>query len=606
MDATAFGRKGPGRPLWWKWTNQQSEGAFLITVSKDTCLLRLSSAGVIERWGTGDRGSTFLGYLPDDAEGWLLEAILGPQPWPKGHTGSASPTPFLVRGRGGTPYYVMAGESGGGLLMRDVTRTVSEAQGEGLRDCCSILDGADDLALVVNEVDRVVFASLRALERLGFVDGELLGRPVAEVLPQYAAGCDLQGVQPLRAVRRDGSSFIAEMALVPWQTDEGPFQVAWLRDRAVDVSLRGAYRKAERGFRALIAGVDEYAIVTLQPDGRVVSWNRGAERLSGYAAAEVLGQHVSILHPVEERVAGRPDTALETARREGLWVGEGGRLRKNGSRFIASEVLTAVRGRSGELRGFTLITRDVTAMRKQQLLREERQAMAERQQMRRRFVQIAAHEIRNPMAGIKGMLGLVRERIAAGHPVRRPEVLLGMMEREVDRLAQLTDGMFEAFHTEDPDCRFDLAPQDLRDAVRAALGPFDEAGGRTFCVRLGQESAPVTGDALRLVQVFSNLISNAVKYSAPGSTIGVRLSQDHSDVQVMVWDHGIGIPAQDLPMVFKDFFRASNLKGIDPGGMGLGLQLCRHIVERHSGRIWLESVENLGTRVHVSIPRSAL
>ena len=88
--------------------------------------------------------------------------------------------------------------------------------------------------------------------------------------------------------------------------------------------------------------------------------------------------------------------------------------------------------------------------------------MTERQQIRRRFVQIAAHEIRNPMAGIKGMLDLVLERVAAGRPVPRPEVLLRMMAREVDLLAQLTDSVLEAFHTEDPDCRFDLAPQDLR------------------------------------------------------------------------------------------------------------------------------------------------
>lgn len=218
---------------------------------------------MIERWETGDRGAAFLGYLPDDAEGWLLEATLGRQLWPNGQTESASATSYLVRGHGGTPYYVTAGESGKGLLMRNVTRTVSEAQGDRLRARCSILDGADDLVLVANEADRVVFASLQAKELLGFVDGELLGRPVGEVLPQYAAGCDLQGIQLLWAVRRDGSAFLAEMALVPWQTDDGPFQVAWLRDLAVVVSLRGAYRKAERGFRALIAGVDEYAIVTL-------------------------------------------------------------------------------------------------------------------------------------------------------------------------------------------------------------------------------------------------------------------------------------------------------------------------------------------------------
>ncbi len=603
VGPTQFGRKGLRWPTMFAMEPLVLGRSFPIAVSKDSCLMLLSAAGVVEGWQTFDSNSTFLGYLPEDAEGWPLETLVGPPQQRQKIIDHESPGPFLVRGKGGTQYYVTAQRLGEGVLMRDVTRVTSEAEADRVKACCSVLDGAHDAVLVVNEAARVVFGSLQAQRMLGFAKGDLLGQPIAGLLPEFAGDFPVNGPVPLRTVRQDGSSFIAETRVTRWEHQAVTFWIVWLRDRSAEVSVRGAERQMERGFRALIGGVEEYAIFTLTPDGRVATWNLGAQRISGYRAAEVIGQHVALLYPSEARLANRPEQALEAAKRDGLFLEEAERLRKDGSRFLANVALTAVRGRRGELRGFTKVTRDVTALRQEAQQGNERSAAAEREQIRRRFVQIAAHEFRNPMAGVKGTLGLVRDRIASGRPIRSPEDLLDMMEREVNRLAELADGILDAFHTEDPSCPFDLVPYDLREAVQAALGPFKAAGTRSFAVDLGKDPAPVNGDVERLAQVFRNLLSNAVKYSSPGSTVGVRLRREQACLRVTVWDHGIGIPAQDLPLVFKDFFRASNLKGRDPGGMGLGLQLCRHIVDRHLGRIWLESVENLGTRVHVSLPR---
>jgi signal transduction histidine kinase len=174
----------------------------------------------------------------------------------------------------------------------------------------------------------------------------------------------------------------------------------------------------------------------------------------------------------------------------------------------------------------------------------------------------------------------------------------------VQRLSTLLDEVLEAYRIDTPGFRVNRTSINLQTVVTTALAPAREAyPDYTFDVQMGPAGAWLSGDRLRLEAVIRNLLDNAVKYSPAGSTIRIRLEHQLEGLHLIVSDEGLGIPAAELERVFEGFFRGSNLRSHDPGGMGLGLQLCRQIVACHDGRIWAESEEGRGTKIHIILPR---
>lgn len=361
----------------------------------------------------------------------------------------------------------------------------------------------------------------------------------------------------------------------------------------------------EELLRIFVEGVEDYAIFALDPDGHVASWNVGAERIKGYQRSDILGRYFGCFYTPEDRAAGKPERVLEFARCNSRYSEEGLRVRRDGTRFWASVVVTAIRDESGTLRGFTKVTRDITARRNSERLQRESDAALERERMRRRFLQIAAHELRNPMQGMKGMVDLVRLRTQAGHPLEHQDTLLRMLDREVDRLSTLLNEVLEAYRTDDPSFQIHKQPLNLEHVLQDAVAPIREGhGDYQYHIDMSQAAVTVNGDSVRLEAVFRNLVENGVKYSSPGSEILVEVVASDHDVEVVVIDRGFGIPEQDIDRVFEGFFRGSNLQGRDPGGMGLGLHLCHQTIDKHHGRIWIERHSGPGTRVHVVLPRA--
>ena len=362
--------------------------------------------------------------------------------------------------------------------------------------------------------------------------------------------------------------------------------------------------QTEEYFRIFVEGVEDYAIFVLDPDGHVVTWNVGAERIKGYHRSEILGRYFGCFYTPEDRLRNKPERVLEIARRDGRYSEEGERVRKDGTRFWASVVVTAIRDDAGIIRGFTKITRDMTERRRTEQLERERDAAREREQMRQRFLQIAAHELRNPMQGMKGMLDLIRLRADAGKPLVEQTEMLAMLDREVDRLSRLLNEVLDAYRTDGPSFQIHKQPLILEPLIAAALAPIREGhADRRYQVHFPEAPVMVLGDAVRLEAVFRNLIENAVKYSSADAKIIVQVFPSQDDVHVAVIDEGLGVLEAEVEQVFEGFFRGSNLEGRDPGGMGLGLYLCRQIVERHNGRIWIEPQSGPGTQVHIHLPQ---
>ena len=376
-------------------------------------------------------------------------------------------------------------------------------------------------------------------------------------------------------------------------SDQAPSQVPLLR--------------GEVAFRLLVESVMDYAIFLIGPDGRILTWNLGAQRIKGYTADEIVGQHFSVFYTSEDREAGRPTMLLGLAAENGRVEDEGVRVRKDGTRFFADVVLTALLDDQGKPYAYAKVTRDMTERRaaeerERQLLGEQqaRAAAEEALQARDRFLGIASHELKTPVASLQlATEALARARELGRLDEERLATGLQRMGNATRRLAALVNELLDVSRLTSENTRFEPVPTDVRSMVAEVITRFSEFGssGR---VRLEADGPTrVMADAGRLDQVFTNLIDNALKYSRPPSPVVVRIEALDGGVMISVTDEGIGL---DVPAnrMFEAFGRGLNAEHIP--GMGLGLFIARQIVERHGGRISGSARPDNGTAFTVWLP----
>jgi PAS domain S-box-containing protein len=337
-------------------------------------------------------------------------------------------------------------------------------------------------------------------------------------------------------------------------------------------------RESEERFRLLIEGVKEYAIVMLDPHGRVATWNQGATRINGYTAEEIVGQHFARFHTAEDRAQNGPERLLAEAIEHGTVEEEGWRVRKDGSRFWANVVITVLYGPDGALRGFAKVTRDMTE-------RKQVEALEEAGRQTRQFLAMLGHELRNPLAPIRNAVGVMRMREIADPQIAYCRDLI---ERQVTQLARLVDDLLDASRITTG--MIGLQPERLDLARVVTLGveasrPNFESRGHALTIELNREPIEVSGDQTRLVQVVQNLLNNAAKYTPRGGNIALQLSREAGMAKIEVRDDGIGIAPEMLPRIFELFIQADAALARTEGGLGVGLTLARRIVEMHGGSI---------------------
>ncbi|QWF23548.1 PAS domain S-box protein [Nocardioides sp. LMS-CY] len=342
-------------------------------------------------------------------------------------------------------------------------------------------------------------------------------------------------------------------------------------------------RRSEIRFRLLVDNVEDYAIFMLSPEGRVESWNSGAQRINGYAAHEIVGRHFRTFYPPEVQQARHPEHELELALRDGHYEEEGWRIRKDGSRFWATVVITTVRDSDGVHVGFAKVVRDITERRS--LLQEREEAAAalaaanERLQQaaddQAHFLAVTAHELRTPVGVLGGTADLLAEHWDELDAAERAELLAGMSASSA-RLRRLLDDLLTASRLQSSRLELrmgevDVAPIVVAAAATAQRGSPDRA--------LDVEAEPgllVVGDAGRLAQVVDNLITNALVHGVPPVRVAARLDGD--DVLVTVQDAGTGVPPEMRERLFERF-----ATGRSAGGTGLGLYIVRQLAREHGG-----------------------
>jgi hypothetical protein len=399
--------------------------------------------------------------------------------------------------------------------------------------------------------------------------------------------------------------------------DEAGTVVQWF-GAATDVheqrTALDALGGGEVQFRGLVEGVQDFAIFLMDAGNRITLWNRGAERIMGWTAAEAVGQSAAMIFTPEDRAAGEVEKELATARRDGRAPNIRWHVRKDASRFWGNGVLTRLDGPDG---GFVKIMRDETDRKRteEELDRVRHEAVAARasaEQANRtkdEFLATASHELRTPLSAILIWSKALRRAIG-GPGVERDELAEAVSAIEHSAAAQkrLIEDLLDTVRIEAGKLRLNLHDGELVPVVQAAVDAMrPEAAEKNvnLSADLSADVGVVRADAGRVEQVVWNLVSNAVKFTPAGGRVDVTMRRGGGgdDVEIRVCDSGIGITPEMLPKIFDRFAQGEAGLVRAAGGLGLGLTITRQLVELHGGTIQAQSGgRNKGATFTVRLP----
>jgi PAS domain S-box-containing protein len=363
------------------------------------------------------------------------------------------------------------------------------------------------------------------------------------------------------------------------------------RQHLDDARTTEKLRESEERFQVLIESIQDYAIYILDPDGFVISWNPGAQRIKGYSAKEIVGKHFSRFYTPDDIRVNKPKRNLEAAAAKGRYEDESIRVRKDGSFFCASVLITAIRDASGTLSGFAKVVRDITERKES----EQRLREAERLAALGTTAAVFAHEIANPLNGLSTSLQLVTNLMDQSdyHNPLLKETIQGA-NQEIMRLSSLLKDYRSLARPQ----TIRLQPSNLRQIVEEVLAPnikhYQDAGV-SVTVEFDENLPLVALDPGKIKQVILNLCKNAVEAMPEGGLLTVRAYQTGDSVILEFRDSGHGIPEG-----FEPFHLFKTTK---PQGTGLGLPIVQQIVIDHHGTVDYVSELGKGTTFRVSLER---
>jgi len=461
-------------------------------------------------------------------------------------------------------------------------------------------------------------------------------------------------------LRKDGSRFWANVVITALRDETGSLVgfAKVTRDLTERREAEEALRESEERFRLLVEGVKDYAIFMLDPDGRVATWNGGAERIKGYRAKEIIGHHFSLFYTAEDRASNKPARELEIAARTGKYEEEGWRVRKDGALFWAGVLIAAVRNKAGELVGYAKVTRDLTERRaaqeraledarrvageqaarraaeerEQELLdlanRLKRQAseleverreadesrrLAEESRIRAdeanraksQFLAAMSHELRTPLNAIGGYTDLLAMGLS-GPLTPQQEHQLGRIKRSQTHLLGIINDILNFSRIEAGQLVYNITSVSMRaaiDTVVQMITPQMEANHLRLDTEPCDDSIVARADSAKLEQILLNLLSNAVKFTASGGTVTLSCArQGDNRVVVSVRDTGSGIPQEKQESIFEPFVQVGRSLTAPAEGTGLGLAISRDLARAMGGDLTVESTVGKGSEFRVTLP----
>lgn len=526
--------------------------------------------------------------------------------------------------------------------MSDESRVVDENASGAEHLFHQLVDSIPDYAIFMLDLEgRVATWNLGAMRIKGYTREEIVGKHFAIFYTpeDRLAGKPARILETVRQeghveyeawrVRKDGTRFWGNVVVTALKDEHGK-QIGFVkvtRDLTARKMAEEELRRSEERFRLLVECVSDYAIYMLDPEGRVTTWNSGAERMTGYKANEVIGQPCSRFFLPEDERDGKPQAELERARKDGRFEDEAWRVRRDGTKFWANVVLTPMRDAHGTLVGFSKVLRDLSERRsveemERQLGLEQRARAAleesERQlkeaatradtanRVKDEFLATVSHELRTPLNAIVGWSSLLRTR------TDDPGLVKGLASIHQNAQAQshLIEDILDVSRIITGQLRLNLSATNVHDIVCQAaevVRPSAEAKQITLRFALPEEPVLLVADPDRMRQVLWNLLSNAVKFTAVGGEIVTTVERHEAELSLSVRDNGHGIDPEFLPHVFERFRQEDNTTTRRFGGLGLGLAIVRHIAELHGGQVDVESAGiGKGATFRVTLPMRPL
>jgi PAS domain S-box-containing protein len=463
-------------------------------------------------------------------------------------------------------------------------------------DYRAMIESVEDYGIFMIDINGVIRSWNQGAQRLkGYAASEVVGRHFSMFYPQELVEKQWPQHELDEAsrtgrfedegwrVRKDGTRFWANIILTRLLDPQGGIRgfSKITRDLTERRKQEESVRTSEERFRLLVDSVQDYAIFMLDPAGYIVSWNRGAEKNKGYKAAEIIGKHFSIFYPEDVARSDFPATELATARSMGQFEDEGWRVRKDGSRFWASVKITAVFDEIGRHRGFAKVTRDMTEARKVSTLEDEGRRVLS-------YLAMLGHELRNPLAPMANAIALMKTVEMEPGVVRMAR---DVMDRQLNQMTRMVDDLLDISRITSGKVILEKKPVALREVIERAVEaaqPMIDSNRHELLVRSASE-VWVAGDSARLIQVTSNLLNNAAKFTPKGGKLSIELAEVAGVAEIRVKDNGPGIPEEQQAIVFSLFSQGEQGLSRDLGGLGIGLALSRQLTELQQGKLDLYS-----------------
>ncbi len=501
-----------------------------------------------------------------------------------------------------------------------------------------LVESVQDYAIFALDPDGYIVSWNPGAERFkGYTAEEIVGKHfsifyprelVAEGYPDFelrmAANTGRYEDEGWR-VRKDGSRFWANVVITALHDANGELSgfAKITRDLTERREVEEALRESEERFRLIVEGVRDYAIFMLDPNGRVATWNAGAERINGYRAKEIIGVHFSKLYPASDVAAGRPERELEIAAGAGRYEEDGWRVRKDGTTYWATVLTTALRDPHDALIGFVQITRDLSERRaiERRAVDAATRASAEEAARRRadelrtradeansaktQFLAAMSHELRTPLNAIGGYSDLIAMGLAG--PVTEQQLEhLGRIKRSQEHLLGIINDILNFSRVEAGQLTYDLGPIEVHDVVRTVglmIAPQGRAKGLLLDYAPCDAALVAWADRSKVDQIVLNLVSNAVKFTAAGGTIRLSCEQlGPARVAIRVSDTGRGIPASQLEKIFEPFVQVGRSLIDTREGTGLGLAISRDLARAMRGDIVATSTVDEGSEFTLLLP----
>jgi PAS domain S-box-containing protein len=342
----------------------------------------------------------------------------------------------------------------------------------------------------------------------------------------------------------------------------------------------------------MVEEIEDYAILLLDENGNIENWNKGAEKIKGYKAEEIIGKNFKLFYTDEDRKTGKPESLIETAKNAGKAISEGWRVRKDRSMFWGSIVITAIHDTQGNIIGFTKVTRDLTdKMLAAEAIQQHLNELQLKNKELEQFVYIASHDLQEPLLTVSNFVELLKEEY--GHVYDEEGLLyMGYITEATCRMRNLIKDLLDYSHI---GREKGAEPVDVNELLANIVSDLDQRIATTGAQIIYSEMPTVKAYATELRQLFQNLIANALKFYRKDVPPVIKINAEpyKGGWKFSVSDNGIGIEAEHEEKIFLIFQRLHNREEFS--GNGIGLANCKKIAVMHNGDICVESVPGKGS-----------